>query len=76
MKRLNDHNFIAGIDQAHHRGHDGLGHATGDGNMLVRIEGQFIPASHLGRDGLAQRRRAPGNGVLVCAFVQGLVGGL
>jgi len=66
VERLNDHDLVPRIDDAHQSNDDGLGHATRDCHVLIGVDPvhAVLPAELAG-DGLASGRPAPGDAVLV-----------
>ena len=75
VERLEDHDFVAGIDDAHHGGHHGFGRAAGDGDFALGIDAHALRALEFPGDGVAQFLRAPGDGVLIDVVGDGLAGG-
>ena len=73
--RLEDHDFVAGIDDSHHRRHHGFGRAAGDGDFAFGIDAHALRALEFPGDGVAQFFRAPGDGVLIDVVGDGLAGG-
>ncbi len=69
---LEDHHFVAGVDDAHHGGHHGFGRAAGDGDLALGIDAHALRALKFARDGIAQFLGAPGDGVLIDVVRDGL----
>ena len=44
VERLEDDDFVAGVDDAHHRRHHGFGRAAGDGNFALGIDAHALRA--------------------------------
>ena len=65
VERLEDDDFIAGIDDGHHGGHHGFGGAAGDGDFAFGIVADALRARKFFDDGVAQWLRSPGDGVLI-----------
>src|SRR5882762_5366078 len=61
-----------GIDNGHHGGHHRLGRAAANGDFALRIVLDALGALELLSNGVAQRLRAPGDGVLVDVVANGL----
>ena len=75
VERLEDDDFVAGIDDAHHGGHHGFGRAAADGDFALGIDAHALRALEFPRNGVAQFLRAPGDGVLVDVVGDGLARG-
>ena len=65
IERLEDDNFVTGIDDRHHGGHHRFGRATADGDLALGVVLHALGALKFFDNGVAQRLRAPGYGVLV-----------
>ena len=57
--------LVAGIADGHHGAHHGLGGAAGHADLAFGIDGAAQVAGSLLRQGLAEIRGAPGDGILV-----------
>ena len=73
--RLEDNDFIAGINDGHHGGHHRFGGTAADGDFTLGIDANSLSAFEFFHDGVAQRFRAPGDGVLIDVVGDGLAGG-
>ena len=71
VKRLEDHHFVARIDDGHHRRHHRLGRAAADGHLFVGDHRHTIAARELAGDGLAKRPGSPRHRVLVDVLLDG-----
>ena len=71
VERLEDHHFVARIDDGHHRGHHGLGRAAAHGDLLVGADRHAVAARELAGNCLAQRSGAPRHRVLVDVGLDG-----
>ncbi len=65
VKRLENHDFVARINDRHHGGHHCFGRAAANGDLALGVILDALGALKLFDDGVAQRLRAPGDGVLV-----------
>ena len=65
VERREDDDLVAGVRDRHHGGHHGLGGATRDHDVLVRVDRHAHKVLLLGGERLAHGLGAPGDGVLV-----------
>jgi hypothetical protein len=65
VEGLEDHHFIAGIDDGHHRGHHRFGRAAANGDFAFGIDLNSLHAPEFFGDGIAEIFGAPGDGVLI-----------
>ena len=75
VKRLEDHGFVAGIDDGHHGGHHGFGGAAADGDFAFGVVAHGLRACEFFHDGVAQWLGAPGDCVLIDVVGDGLASG-
>ena len=65
LERGEDDDFVSGLAAGHHGAHHGLGAAAGDDEVLIWIHRGAGEMGDLSGEGLAEARRAPGDGVLM-----------
>ena len=69
IERGENHNLVAGIGHGHHSGHHGFRAAAGGDNLAVGVDGAAHITGLLGGQRLPEILCAPGDGILVIAFV-------
>ncbi len=72
IERLEDHHFIARIDDRHHRGHHGFSRAAANGDFAFGINLDSLHARKFLGDGIAEFFPAPGDSVLIDVHGNGL----
>src|SRR6266436_5181527 len=72
VERLEHHDFVAGIDDGHHRRHHRFRRAAANGDFALGIDAHTLRALEFLDDSVAQRLRTPGDGVLVDVVGNGL----
>ena len=65
VERLEDHDFVARIDDRHHRRHHRFGRAAANRDLALGIDRYALRALEFRGDGVAERLRAPGDRVLI-----------
>ena len=73
--RLENHDFVARIDDGHHGGHHGFRRTTANRDLAFGIDANALGALEFFDDGVAQWFRAPGNRVLIDVVRDRLAGG-
>src|SRR5439155_492948 len=71
VERFEDHGLVAGVDEGEHGRHPCLRGAAGDDQVRLRIGVDPVEALRPTSDRVPQFLRAPGDGVLVVARVEG-----
>jgi hypothetical protein len=74
VERLEEDDFVAGIEEGHAGGLEGTGGSGGDEDFALGVGGDAVVGGELGGDGLAEGRDAVEAGVDVVALVHGLGG--
>ena len=75
IERLEENHFIARIEHREHGRDHAFGGAAADRDFALGVEVHRVVARVLGRDGVAERLGAPGDGVLVDIGVDSCRGG-
>ena len=76
VKRLENDDFVAGVGDGQQRGDHAFGGAAADGDFAFGIDFQAVGARVFCRDRVAERLRAPRDGVLIVIRRDGVDGGL
>ena len=71
VERFEDHGLVAGVDEGEHGRHHRLRRAAGDDQVRLRIGVDPVEGLRPTSDRVPQFLRAPGDGVLVVARVEG-----
>src|SRR5262249_38186312 len=75
IERLEHNDLVAGIDDGHYGGHHGFGRAAANRDLTFRVIGDGLRALEFFDNGVAQRLRTPGDGVLIDVVGDSLTSG-